>query len=145
MDPLSVPSNVVTPDQFEIVRYPDDEILLRNVEGSIQVVEYTSSDRGGPPAHRHPWHEVEYVIDGEAEFQIDGGPWQRVGPGGLQMLAAGSAHSVRVPEGTARLLMVTVGAPYDGFARAMASLFKRDDYAVEELLATAAKFGVTLG
>lgn len=145
MDPLVVPSTVIAPEQFETVRYPDDEITLRNVAGSIQVVEYASADREGPPGHRHPWHEIEYVIEGEVEFAIDGGAWQRVGPGGLQMLAAGSAHSVRVPTGTARLLMVTVGAPYDGFARAMAELFARDGYAIEELLATAGEFGVTLG
>ncbi len=128
-----------------MVRYPDDEILLRNVTGSIQVVEFSSSDREGPPAHRHPWHEVEYVIEGEVEFQVDGTSWQRVGVGGVQMLAAGSSHSVRIPVGVARLLMVTVGAPFDGFARDMAALFTRSDYTVEELVAAAAAHGVALG
>jgi quercetin dioxygenase-like cupin family protein len=142
---LSVPSRVVLPQDYESVRYPDDEILLRNVEGSIQVVEYASTDREGPPAHRHPWHEVEYVIEGAVEFLVGDGPWTAVGPGGVQMLAAGVPHSVRVPGGTARLLMVTVGAPYDGFARAMAEVFARDSYSLPDVVAAAGEHGVGLG
>jgi hypothetical protein len=36
------------------------------------------------------------------------------------MLPAGATHSVRVPEGTAKLLYVTIGPPYDGLARELA-------------------------
>lgn len=142
---LTVPSRVIPPDQHEVVRYPDDEILLRSVEGGIQVVEFSSTDREGPPAHRHPWHEIEYVIEGTVEFRIDDSPWIAVGAGGVQMLSAGSAHSVRIPASSARLLMVTVGAPYDGFAREMAALFAREGYAMSEVLTAAGKYGVSLG
>lgn len=50
------------------------------------------------------------VIEGEVEFYLHG-EWIRGGPGTVQMLPAGVAHSVRVPEGSARLLYVTIGAP----------------------------------
>jgi quercetin dioxygenase-like cupin family protein len=142
--PLRVPSQVVDGRRFETVTYPDDDIRLRVTQGDIQVLDFTSTDREGPPPHRHPWHEVEFVIDGTVEFTIDGGPWTRCGAGSVQMLQAGSAHSVRVPEGSARLLMVTVGAPYDGFARAVSALLQRDGYSAADLVETAARFGVTL-
>jgi quercetin dioxygenase-like cupin family protein len=143
--PLEVPSLIVDGSSFETVTYPDDQIMLRVTNGDIQVVEYSSTDRGGPPPHRHPWHEVEFVIEGEVEFMVDGGPWTRGGPGTVQMLQAGASHSVRIPDGQARLLMVTVGAPYDGFAKAVAGLLQRDGYTAADLVDTAGRFGVTLG
>ena len=61
------------------------------------------------------------------------------------MLRAGTSHSVRIPDGQPRLLMVTIGAPYDGFAKAVAGLLQRDGYTAADLVATAGRFGVTLG
>ena len=130
--------------QFETVRFPTDEIRLRVTDaGDVQVAEYSSEDREGPPPHSHLWDEIEYVIEGEAEFYLDG-RWRRGGPGTVQMLPAGAAHSVRVPEGTARLLMVTIGAPYDGFARDMATLYDTGAPSGEEIVATANRHGVEL-
>jgi hypothetical protein len=40
--------------------------------------------------------------------------------------------------------MVTVGAPYDGFARAVSTLLQREGYSAADLAATAERFGVTL-
>jgi quercetin dioxygenase-like cupin family protein len=99
-----------------------DEVLLRVVgDGEVEVIEYRSEDRAGPPVHSHPWDEVEYVIEGEVEFLV-GDAWTRVGPGSVQMLPRGVPHAVRVPEGSARLLFITIGAPYAGFARDVAAL-----------------------
>ncbi|MDH5314102.1 MAG: hypothetical protein OEW66_09745 [Actinomycetota bacterium] len=39
------------------------------------------------------------------------------------MLPREVAHSVRIPRDEARLIQVSVGAPYDGFARDMAASF----------------------
>lgn len=60
------------------------------------------------------------------------------------MLPAGAAHSVRVPEGSARLLMITIGAPYDGFARDLAARYERNPSGAE-VAATAMRHGVQLG
>lgn len=146
-EPVSfhVPSVVVDGSVFETVHYPDDRILLRVTNGDIQVIEYSSTDRQGPPPHGHPWHEIEFVIEGDVEFMVDGGPWTRGGPGTVQMLQAGTSHSVRIPGGQARLLMVTVGAPYDGFAKAVSALLEQGGYSAEDLVETAGQFGVTLG
>jgi quercetin dioxygenase-like cupin family protein len=143
IDRLAMARTIADGDRFELITFPDDEIRLRVTDGDVQVVEYESRDREGPPPHTHPWHEIEYVIDGTAEFYLDG-EWTRGGPGTVQMLPAGAAHSVRIPEGAARLLMVTMGAPYDGFARDMAALYT-DGPTQEKIVAVAAEHGVALG
>jgi quercetin dioxygenase-like cupin family protein len=123
MTGLNIEAVVVPGDQAERVDYPDDTIWLRAVgHGEIQVADYTSTDRDGPPAHSHPWDEVQIVIDGDVEFLIDG-TWQGGGSGTVQLLPRGVPHSVRVPTGTARIIQVSIGPPYDGLARDIARLF----------------------
>jgi quercetin dioxygenase-like cupin family protein len=130
--------------QYETVRYPADEILLRVTSaGNVQVAEYISTDREGPPPHSHLWYEIEYVIEGEVEFYLNG-EWIRGGPGAVQMLPAGVAHAVRVPNGSARLLYVTIGAPYDGFAREMSALYAEGKASLENIVAVAHQHGLRL-
>lgn len=49
--------------------------------------------------------------------------WTRGGAGTVQMLPAGAFHSVRIPQGTAKLLYVTIGPPYDAMARELSALY----------------------
>lgn len=136
---------VIDGSEFETVRYPADEIHLRVTRGgNVQVVEYESTDRDGPPAHHHLWHEIEYVIEGEVEFYLNG-EWRRSGPGTVQMLPAGADHSVRIPEGKARLLMITIGAPFDGFSRELAALYASGSADLSNIVAVANRWGVRLG
>lgn len=59
MNTVQMTSRIVSGDHFETVHYPADEILLRVVDGgNVQVVEYKSTDREGPPAHFHPWGDT---------------------------------------------------------------------------------------
>jgi quercetin dioxygenase-like cupin family protein len=142
MDSFATSARVVPGDEYEALRYPTDEVLLRVTDaGGVQVAEYRTEDRDGPPPHSHPWHEVEYVIEGEVEFFVDGA-WVTAGPGAVQVLPAGVAHSVRVPRGSARLLMVTLGAPYDGFARDLADLYARDAVTSDAVVDVARRHGV---
>ena len=113
---------IVGADHAEVLQSPTDLVrLLVTGNGDVQVADVTSTDRVGPPVHTQQWHEVQYVIEGEAEFWLDGG-WHRVGAGGVQVLPAGVPHTVRVPEGEARILLVTMGAPFDTFIRDMVAL-----------------------
>jgi quercetin dioxygenase-like cupin family protein len=131
-------------NQFETVHYPDDEIMLRVTSaGNVQVIEYSSTDRDGPPAHSHLWHEIEYVIEGEVEFYLNG-EWIRGGPGTVQMLPAGVSHAVRVPSGSARLLYITIGAPYDGLAREVSALYAEGKANLETIRAVAHRHGLQL-
>jgi quercetin dioxygenase-like cupin family protein len=144
MTDVQITAGVTPGDQFETVRYPDDQILLRVTSGgNVQVIEYISTDREGPPPHFHPWHEVEFVIEGEVEFYVNGS-WTRGGPGTVQMLPAGASHSVRVPNGTARLLYVTIGAPYDGMARELAALYASGTADLPRIIEIAHRHGVQL-
>jgi hypothetical protein len=60
------------------------------------------------------------------------------------MLPAGVAHSVRVPHGRARLLYVTIGAPYDGMARELSALYASGQVTLEGVVAIANRHGVRL-
>ena len=144
MTDVQMSAGVTTGDQFETVRYPDDEIIVRVTRGgNVQVIEYISTDREGPPPHFHPWHEMEFVIEGEVEFHVNG-QWTRGGPGTVQMLPAGDSHSVRVPNGTARLLYVTIGAPYDGMARELSTLYATGNADRASIIEIAHRYGVQL-
>ncbi len=139
---IRLESVVVPGDRAELVRYPADDIWLRLVgHGDVQVADYTSVDRDGPPFHSHPWDELQIVVDGVAEFRIGDAEWVAGGSGTVQALAAGVPHAIRVPEGSARIIQVSIGAPYDGFAREMARLF-RDGVPIDEVLDAAGRFGV---
>ena len=136
---------VLLGEDAELVSYPTDEIWLRAVgHGDVQVADYRSEDRDGPPAHSHPWDEVQIVVEGEVEFSVGGAEWVRGGSGTVQLLPQGVAHALRVPEGVARIIQVSIGAPYDAFARDMARLFDAGA-PLEEIVATAGRHGVRLG
>jgi hypothetical protein len=60
------------------------------------------------------------------------------------MLPPGAAHAVRVPGGSARLLYITIGAPYDGFAREMSALYARGEASLENIVAVAHQHGLQL-
>lgn len=144
MTDVHMTAGVTTGEHFETVRYPDDEIRLRVTRGgNVQVVEYLSTDRDGPPPHSHPWHEVEFVIEGEVEFYVNG-QWTRGGPGTVQMLPAGASHAVRVPVGTARLLYITIGPPYDGMARELAALYDTGQVDLPSIVEIAHRHGLRL-
>lgn len=135
---------VVDGSQFETVHYPDDEVLLRVTDnGNVQVVEYRSTDRQGPPAHSHRWDEIEYVIEGDVEFYVSG-TWVQGGAGTVQMLPAGVAHSVRIPTGSARLLMVTIGAPFAEFSRELGALYASSAASPGRVVEIARRYGLRL-
>jgi len=134
---------VIDGNTRETVRYPADELMLRVADGPVHVTEYVSTDREGPPPHTHLWDEVEYVIEGEVEL-YQRGRWTRGGPGTVQMLPAGEAHSVRVPHGQARLLMVTMGAPFAPFARELSALYSTGSADPAKIVAVARRHGLEL-
>ena len=101
MTGVRMEAGVVPGSSSSLIEDPDDQIWIRAAGmGEVQVVEFWSTDREGPPAHYHPWDEIELVIEGEVGFQVDG-KWSQGGPGTVQLLARSVSHAVRVPVGTA--------------------------------------------
>lgn len=99
-----------------------------------------SADRDWAPAHSHPWDELTYVLEGEIEFVV-GGEEGRGGPGTIVSLPRGVPHTLRVPEGTARYLMVTLGARSVAFLREIGEAYAAGP-TLERLVEIAARHGV---
>lgn len=88
MDELRIDPVVISGDAAERIAYPDDEIWIRAAgHGDLQVADYTSTDREGPPMHRHPWDEAQIVVSGYAEFRI-GDDERRCSPRGRRSSAS---------------------------------------------------------
>lgn len=60
------------------------------------------------------------------------------------MLPAGATHSVRFPKGTAKLLYVTIGPPYDGLARERAALYASGNVTAAGVVEIAHRHGLKL-
>jgi hypothetical protein len=86
---------------------------------------------------------VQVVVDGYVEFLVNGS-WQGGGSGTVQLLPRGEPHSARIPEGTARVIQISIGPPYDGLARDLARLFAAGA-PLAEIAAAANRHGVELG
>ena len=106
----------------------------------LTLVEDTSADREWAPLHSHPWDELTYVLEGEMEFTVGTGT-RGGGPGTLVSLPRGVPHTLRVPDGTARFLMLTVGAPSLGFLREVGEVYATGP-ALECLVGVAGRHGV---
>ena len=50
------------------------------------------------PDHAHPPEEHYLVLAGSARFRLGGGPWRRLGPGGIFHTPAGAVHSADMGE-----------------------------------------------
>lgn len=76
-----------------------------------------------PPPHVHPDRvEAFWVLDGEAEFELDG-ELTRAGAGGFVLAPGGVAHTFgATPDGPARLLVLHAPA-LDGYFRELAQLW----------------------
>ena len=109
-------------------------------ECPVALVEGVSEDRDWAPLHSHPWDELTYVVEGTMEFQV--GDEHATGTAGTVVsLPRDVPHSLRVPEGTARYVMLTLGAPSIGFLRDVGEAYDEGP-TLERLYAIAARYGV---
>jgi hypothetical protein len=98
------------------------------------------ADREWAPLHSHPWDELTYVLEGELEVAV-GGQTGGGGPGTLVTLPRRVPHTLRVPSGTARFLLLTVGAPSLGFLREVGEAYATGP-TLELLVEIASRHGV---
>lgn len=120
-----------------------DDLLVRLETGGddpVAVIEGSSADREWAPRHAHPWDELTYVLKGTIEFRI--GEHQATGEAGaLVSLPRGVPHSLRVPDGQARYLMIAIGAPAVDFVREVGQAYAEGP-SLERLVAIAERHGV---
>jgi mannose-6-phosphate isomerase-like protein (cupin superfamily) len=120
-----------------------DDISVRLVTGGqdpVTVIEATSTDRDWALRHSHPWDELTYVVEGTMEFRV-GDQHAVGGPGTLVSLPRGVPHTLRVPEGAARYLMITVGAPSLDFLKEVGRAYAEGPTR-DKLLEIAGRHGV---
>ena len=109
-------------------------------ECPVAVVEGVSEDREWVQFHSHPWDELTYVVDGEMEFRV--GDTHAIGKAGtIVALPRDVPHSLRVPTGTARYLMVTLGAPSVAFLQEIGKAYAEGP-TLERLIEIAGRHGV---
>jgi quercetin dioxygenase-like cupin family protein len=70
--------------------------VMEDVLGRVASIRVTERDPGnGSGPHRHPGtYNFGYVLEGTYEVQINDGPLQRLGPGGVFFEAPGALHAV---------------------------------------------------
>ena len=70
--------------------------VMEDVLGRVASIRLTERDPGnGSGPHRHPGtYNFGYVLEGSYEVQINDGPLQRLGPGGVFFEAPGALHKV---------------------------------------------------
>jgi quercetin dioxygenase-like cupin family protein len=114
--------------------------LVTEGDDPVTVIEATSADREWLPRHSHPWDELTYVLAGTMEFKV-GDAHSVGGPGTLVSLPRGVPHTLRVPEGEARYLMITLGAPSLEFLKEVGQVYAEGPTR-EKLVAVAHRHGV---
>jgi quercetin dioxygenase-like cupin family protein len=117
-----------------------------DTDGVFEVVVADSRRGADVIAHRHPWAESYYILDGHLDVQI-GARTHHVGPGDLVTIPARAVHGFTVTTATARFLHVSIGR---GATEAFCELDQRlpepvagpDDIPV--MLDVAARHGIEL-
>ncbi|MBV9093927.1 MAG: cupin domain-containing protein [Streptosporangiaceae bacterium] len=76
-----------------------------------------------PPAHAHPDRvEAFWVLEGEAEFELDG-EVIRAAAGSFVLVPGGAAHTFGAAPGSAARLLVLHAPALDGYFRELAQLW----------------------
>lgn len=76
---------------------------------AYEVVVVEADGRGEPLAHRHPWEEFYFVLDGTLEVQV-GARCHTATPGSFVTIPARAVHSFTVTSERARFLHVSLGS-----------------------------------
>ncbi|MCC5830446.1 MAG: cupin domain-containing protein [Phycisphaeraceae bacterium] len=114
-----------------------------NTAGKLTMWVETTPPGGGPPPHYHE-NEDEwfFVLEGSAEFFLNG--WTRVAPGGAVFVPKGTVHTFR-NAGDSELKMLIQATPsgFETFFASCAEEFARSSTPdMERILAIGARHGI---
>lgn len=77
--------------------------------GALEVVVVQTSRGADVVAHRHPWAETYYMLDGELEVEL-GARRHRMTSGDFLTIPPKAVHGFRVVSDTAQFLHVSIGS-----------------------------------
>ncbi|QKW10537.1 quercetin 2,3-dioxygenase [Streptomyces sp. NA04227] len=142
-------------DEGEAIWFLDFLAIIKGsadtTNGSASVIEHVGRRGSGSPLHVHRQEdEWWYVLDGEMTFWVAGKIIEA--PAGSYVFGPREVpHTFQVSSDEARFLHVTEPGGFDGFTRAMGTAASSLEVPtsvtlpdLEELAATAAKFGIEL-
>jgi quercetin dioxygenase-like cupin family protein len=128
-------------------------VSMSEGQDGISVIEHRVPYGSSPPLHFHRTEdEVFHVLEGEFRVKV-GNQEKRLGPGDIQLIPKGLAHTYRVEsvEG-GRCLSITAGGDFERFVRAVSRPAQRAQLPeaagppsaemIQALTATAAKYGI---
>jgi mannose-6-phosphate isomerase-like protein (cupin superfamily) len=145
--PSPLPACVVPPSTSAPLRAfgEEVEILLSGAQtaGRYSMWHESTPPGGGPPPHLHQ-HQDEwfYVLEGSAEFLLDG--WKPLAPGGAVFVPRGTPHTFR-NSGTTPLKMLIQMSPsgFETFFASSAEEFaKATGPDMERVMAISAQHGI---
>lgn len=92
---------------YEVLASADD------TGGTATIMQMTAPADAGPPPHTHPGSESVYVLEGTANFHVDG-ETHEAGPGAFFHFPAGTVETFQ-PTSTVKLLVVYEPGGIEGF------------------------------
>jgi quercetin dioxygenase-like cupin family protein len=97
-------------EQFDVMGTPMTMIATAaDTASTYEVVLVEAEVNGEPLAHRHPWEEFYFVLEGTLEVEV-GARRHVAGPGAFVTIPARAVHSFIVRSGPARFLHVSFGS-----------------------------------
>lgn len=111
--------------------------------GAMSIVDNENPAGSGPPRHVHEREdEVFIILTGECEFWLEGQTFRR-GPGDTAFVPRGREHTFRVVgDKPSRLLVILTPGGLEGFFAEMAQGAFRIPEDMEQVGASAARYGV---
>jgi quercetin dioxygenase-like cupin family protein len=131
-------------EQLDVMGSPMTFVATAEDTASTYEVVVVHTDAVGEPlAHRHPWEEFYFVLEGTLEVQV-GARSHTAGPGSFLTIPARSVHSFVVTSGPARFLHVSFGegatAAFRGYNEVSPGVPEPDD--IPALLSVNERHGI---
>jgi quercetin dioxygenase-like cupin family protein len=111
------------------------KITTEDTNSRYAMFEMTDTVGGSAPAHKHPWEETFYILEGELDIQI-GDRYATIGAGAVAHFPANVVHAFKIVSPVARVLIVvspTIAEAFYREAGARITSFPPDPIVVQEI------------
>ncbi|AFY93241.1 cupin domain-containing protein [Chamaesiphon minutus] len=111
------------------------KITTEDTNSRYAMFEMTDTVGGSAPAHKHPWEETFYILEGELDIQI-GDRYETIGAGAVAHFPANAVHAFKIVSPVARVLIIvspTIAEAFYREAGARITSFPPDPIVVQEI------------